>query len=94
MVYTEKLSDSDVYNTVKNIRGINWILSPDVLQIKINMKRYFFALIIKHGSHDLMIMRTNDAITAPNYLKTDKNYIDILSMNWDSISDSITSIFD
>lgn len=94
----DKLSDSDVYNIVKNMSGINWILPPDVFA---NKDKYddvlykLFELMIKHGSHDLMMtMRTNDTITASNYLKKDKNYIEILSMNWDYISDSITSIFD
>ena len=94
----DKLSDSDVYNIVKNMNGINWILPPDVF---VNKDKYddvlykLFELMIKHGSHDLMMtMRTNDTITASNYLKKDKNYIEILSMNWDYISDSITSIFD
>ena len=94
----DKLSDSDVYNIVKNMSGINWILPPDVWA---NKDQYddvlykLFELMIKHGSHDLMmIMRTNDTITASNYLKKDKNYIEILSMNWDYISDSITAIFD
>lgn len=94
----DKLSDSEVYNIVKNISGINWILPPAIFA---NKDKYdavlykLFSLMIKHGSHDLMmIMQTNDTITASNYLKKDKNYIDILRMNWDSISESISTIFE
>ena len=94
----DKLSDPNVYNIVKNISGINWILPPDVFADKDKYDEVLyklFELMIQHGTHDLMIiMRTNDNITASNYLKKDKNYIDILSMNWDSISNGIVSIFD
>ena len=50
--------------------------------------------MIDHGNHDLMmIMQNNETINATNYLKKDKNYIDILRMNWDSIYKDINNIF-
>ena len=54
-----------------------------------------FTLIIKHGSHDLsMLMEQNDTITASNYLKKDKNFVDIIRMNWDDIAEGIKGIFE
>ena len=32
-------------------------------------------------------------LTVSNYLKKDKNYIEILDINWDSISEGIETIF-
>lgn len=94
----DKLSDSDVYKIVKNMDGISWILPPEIFadRDKYDEVLYkLFTLMIKHGSHDLMmIMQTNETITASNYLKKDKNYIDIIRMNWDSISEGIKDIFD
>lgn len=54
-----------------------------------------FTLIIKHGARDLMQdMKHDDTIiTASNYLKKDTNYINILRINWDDISEGINSIF-
>ena len=78
--------------------GISWILPPEIFadRDKYDEVLYkLFTLMIKHGSHDLMmIMQTNETITASNYLKKDKNYIDIIRMNWDSISEGIKDIFD
>lgn len=94
----DKLSDSDVYNIVKNMDGINWILPPEVFADKDKYDEVLyklFSLMIKHGAHDLMmLMQSNETITASNYLKKDKNYIDIIRMNWDYISDGIKEIFD
>ena len=94
----DKLSDSDVYNIVKNMEGISWVLPPEVFSDKDKYDEVlymFFNLMIKHGSHDLMMMmQTNETITASNYLKKDKNYIDIIRMNWDSISEGIKGIFE
>lgn len=94
----DNLADSDVYNIVKNLQGVSWVLPPKVFanKDKYDMALHnLFVLIIKHGAHDLsMQMEQNDAITASNYLKKDKNYIDIIRRNWDDIADGIKSIFD
>lgn len=94
----DSLSDSTVYNVVKDLEGINWILPPEVFCDK---DRYdeillrLFRLIIKLGTHDLKIMkRSNETLTASNYLKKDANYIEILNNNWDSIDEGITEIFE
>ncbi len=94
----DKLTDSDVYNVVKNLDGVSWVLPPEVFADKDKYDEVlykFFTLIIKHGSHDLsMLMEQNDTITASNYLKKDKNYVDIIRMNWDDIAEGIKGIFD
>ncbi len=96
----DKLSDdTDVYNIVKNIEGISWILPPEIFA---NKDKYdeilyrLFSLIIQYGSHDLMMLsrNSNEPIVASNYLKKDKNYIDIIHMNWSFIEKDIKSIFD
>lgn len=94
----DKLTDSDVYKVVKNLEDVAWILPPEVFadRDKYDDALYrFFTLIIKHGAHDLsMVMEQNETINASNYLKKDKNYIDILRMNWDDIAEGIKTIFD
>lgn len=93
----DKLSDVDIYNMIKNINNITWILPPEIIEDKDKYDEVLdklFTLIIKHGSHDLkMNMKHEDTLTASNYLKKDKNYIEILDMNWDSISEGIENIF-
>ncbi len=95
----DKLSDNtDVYNIVKNIEGISWILPPEIFA---NKNKYdeilykLFSLIILYGSHDLMMLsRTStESVAASNYLKKDKNYIDIIHMNWNFIEKEIKDIF-
>ncbi len=85
----DRLSDTEVYNRVKNLTNVNWILPPDVSK---NMDKYddilyrLFDVIIQKGSHDLMMITENDkTINASNYLKKDKSYFDIIRRNWDSI---------
>lgn len=94
----DKLSDTNVYSIVKNLDGVSWILPPHIFADKDkydNILYKLFTLMIKHGAHDLMMeMRQDDTITAANYLKKDKNYMDILSMNWDDISEGVNNIFD
>ncbi|MBQ8750610.1 MAG: AIPR family protein [Alphaproteobacteria bacterium] len=95
----DKLSDNtDVYNIVKNIEGISWILPPEIFA---NKDKYdetlykLFSLIIQYGSHDLMMLSRNstESVVASNYLKKDKNYIDIISGCWDLIEKEIKDIF-
>lgn len=95
----DKLSDNtDVYNIVKNIEGISWILPPEIFE---NKDKYdeilykLFSLIILYGSHDLMLLSntSSESVVASNYLKKDKNYIDIIRRNWDFIEKEIKDIF-
>ena len=90
----DKVSDIDIYNMIKNINNIIWILSPEIIKDKDKYDEVLdklFTLIIKHGSHDLkMNIKHEDTLTASNYLKKDKK---ILDMNWDSFSEGIETIF-
>ena len=90
----DKLSDIDIYNMIKNINNITWILPPEIIEDKDKYDEVLdklFTLIIKHGSHDLkMNIKHEDTLTASNYLKKDKK---ILDMNWDSFSEGIETIF-
>lgn len=93
----DKLSDIDIYNMIKNINNIILIFPPEIIKDKDKYDEVLdklFTLIIKHGSHDFkMNMKYEDTLIASNYLKKDKNYIEILDMNWDSISEGIETIF-
>lgn len=90
----DKVSDIDIYNMIKNINNIIWILSPEIIKDKDKYDEVLdklFTLIIKHGSHDLkMNIKHEDTLTVSNYLKKDKK---ILDMNWDSFSEGIETIF-
>ena len=94
----DKVSDNkDVYNIVKNIEGVSWILPFDT-----NTDKYdeildkLFSLMIKYGTSHFTIVsqHSNEALVASNYLKKDKNYIDIISGSWDLIAEDIKNIFD
>ena len=52
--------------------------------------------MIKYGTYHFTIVsqHSNEALVASNYLKKDKNYIDIVRMNWDFIEEEIKDIFD
>lgn len=93
----DKLSETYVYDIMKNLDGYNFILPPEVFSNKDKYEAILnrlFESMIDHGNHDLMmIMQNNETINATNYLKKDKNYIDILRMNWDSIYKDINNIF-
>lgn len=94
---SDKLSDTEVYRVVKDLDNVSWIMPPEVFDDKDKYDKALyklFTLIINNGAHDLMILQqTNDAITASNYLKKDKSYIDILRTNWDAISEKTQEIF-
>lgn len=90
--------DRDVYDIVRNLDGVSWILPPTISgdKEKYNSALFeLFDLIIKLGTRVLSTMMVNnDSINASNFLKKDKNYIDILRINWDDISEEITDIFE
>lgn len=92
-----KLTDSVIHTIIDDFKDINWILPPVVSENKDiydDVLYKLFTLIIKHGARDLMQdMKHDDTITASNYLKKDTNYINILRINWDDISEGINSIF-
>lgn len=92
----DKITDSEFYSAVKDLNGLNWILPPELFSDKDKYDEALdklFTMIIKHGSHDLMYLQNTDTITASNYLKKDKNYMEIIRMNWDDISEGIKSFF-
>ena len=95
----DKLSNIDIYNMIKNINNITWILPPEIIEDKDKYDEVLdelFTLIIKHGQHDLKMNMKHEVkilLTVSNYLKKDKNYIEILDINWDSISEGIETIF-
>ena len=48
----DKLSDIDIYNMIKNINNITWILPPEIIEDKDKYDEVLdelFTLIIKHG---------------------------------------------
>lgn len=96
-VEKNKLTDSVIHTIIDDFKDINWILPPTVSENKDiydDVLYKLFTLIIKHGARDLMQdMKHDDTITASNYLKKDTNYINILRINWDDISEGINSIF-
>ena len=52
----DKLSNIDIYNMIKNINNITWILPPEIIEDKDKQDEVLdklFTLIIKHGSYDL-----------------------------------------
>ena len=69
----DKLSDIDIYNMIKNINNIIWILSPEIIKDKDKYDEVLdklFTLIIKHGSYDFkMNMKYEDTLIASNYLR-------------------------
>ena len=93
----DKLTETEVLSVIKNLNGVSWILPPEIIADKDKYNKTLdslFKLIIKHGSHDLMIqMEKDENATATNFLKKDKSYVDILRLNWDDISEKLEEIF-
>lgn len=93
----DQLADNEsVFKIVSNLEKVSWVLPTITFEDKDQYNKILyklFELIIKHGSHDLMIaMEKDETITATNFLKKDKNYIDILRMNWDDIHEKIKEV--
>ena len=93
---SENLSDT-LYETFRDVGSIQFLLPP---QLFANKDQYdsalkkLFSVIIREGissyTHEC---RHDPTLTATNYLKRDKNYYDILSIQWDRITDDLKSIF-
>lgn len=93
---SENLSDT-LYETFRDVGSIQFLLPP---QLFANKDQYdsalkkLFSVIIREGissyTHEC---RHDPTLTATNYLKRDKNYYDILSIQWDRIADDLKSIF-
>lgn len=93
---SESLSDT-LYETFRDIGSIQFLLPPrlfaDKDQYDSALKKLFSVIIREGISSYTHECRHDPTLTATNYLKKDKNYYDILSIQWDRIADDLKSIF-
>ncbi len=86
-----------LYESFRDIGTLQFFLPP---QLFANKDQYdsalsrLFSIIIREGiasyTHEC---RHDSTLTATNYLKKDKNYYDILSIQWERIIDDLNSFF-
>lgn len=86
-----------LYETFRNLDQIQYFLPTQLFadkeQYDIVLNK-LFTTIIAAGVTSYMYERRNDsALTATNYLKKDKNYYDIIYMQWSRILENINKIF-
>ena len=94
--YSENIADS-MYGIFKNIGDVNYILSPQLFADKDRYDKTLndlFNIIIEEGVTSYLHECHHDlTLTATNYLKKDKNYYDILSIQWSRINNDLNRIF-
>ncbi len=94
---TEK-PDSHVYEYMRDLSDIKWILPQDVFANKDRCDEVLYKLfmqIINAGSMCYAIaVRYEEGLNASNYLKKDRNYYSILQFQWQSLKISIKDTFD
>lgn len=93
---SESLSDT-LYETFKDIGQLQYFLPPQVFA---NKNQYdstlskLFSIIIETGITSYSFASQYDStLTATNYLKKDKNYYNMISMQWSRTVDDISRIF-
>ncbi|EOS71315.1 hypothetical protein C818_00772 [Lachnospiraceae bacterium MD308] len=90
--------DPHVYESMKNLTGIKWLLPPNIFENKDNYEEILYKLfmhIINAGSMCYeMAVRYEEGLNATNYLKKDKNYYGILQFQWQSLKVAIKETFD
>lgn len=86
-----------LYETFRNLEQLQYFLPS---QLFLDKERYdkvlnrLFSTIIAAGITSYRYECRNDiALTATNYLKKDKNYYDIISMQWSRILEDVNKIF-
>lgn len=92
-------SNSDMlYETFKNLEQIQGFLPAQLFANKEkydNVLNKLFTCIISSGVTSYNYeCRNNPSLTATNYLKKDKNYYDIIGMQWPRIYEDINKIYD
>lgn len=94
--YSDNIADL-MYGTFKNIGDVNYILPPQLFADKDQYDKALndlFDVIIEEGVASYLHECHHDlTLTATNYLKKDKNYYDILSIQWSRIYNDINRFF-
>lgn len=86
-----------LYEAFRNLEQLQYFLPPQLFADKEKYDKVLnklFATIIASGITSYRYeCRSDSALTATNYLKKDKNYYDIISMQWSRILEDIDKIF-
>lgn len=87
-----------LYETFRNLEQLQYFLPPQLFadkeQYDIVLNKLFATIIAAGITSYRYECRNDSALTATNYLKKDKNYYDIISMQWSRILEDINKIFD
>lgn len=93
---SESVTD-DLYETFRDLGNLQYFLPPQVFSNKDqydDVLNKLFSVIIEAGIMSYSFERRHDStLTATNYLKRDKNYYDILYMQWTRTVEEINKIF-
>lgn len=90
-------SDAQLYDVFSNLDGISYLIPPNVFAEKNrcdDVLNNLFKIIINAGITSFSIGCHHDnTLTATNFLKLDKNYYDILSVQWPIICENVKSVW-
>lgn len=93
----ESVLDS-LYEAFSNLGNIKYLIKPEIFADKSqydNILKKLFNIIIEAGiTNFIMESRHDSTLTATNFLKREKNYYDILSLQWFRTKEEINRVFD
>lgn len=93
---SESVSDS-LYEIFRKLGNMQYIFPPQIQRDKniydINLDKLFYAIINEGVKCFSMASNYDSSLTATNFLKKDKNYYNILSINWVTLQSEISRIF-
>lgn len=86
-----------LYETFRNLEQLQYFLPPQLFadkeQYDIVLNKLFATIIAAGITSYRYECRNDSSLTATNYLKKDKNYYDIISMQWSRILEDINKTF-
>ena len=86
-----------LYETFRDLGQIQYFLLPQLFADKERydavLSKLFNAIIASGVTSYKYECRNDSTLTATNYLKKDKNYYDILNMQWSRIYEDMDKIF-
>lgn len=96
--YTLESVSDQLYEAFSNLGNIKYLIKPEIFADKNqydNVLKKLFNIIIEAGiTNFIMESRHDSTLTATNFLKREKNYYDILSLQWFRTKEDINRVFD
>lgn len=96
--YTLESVSDPLYEAFSNLGNIKYLIKPEIFadknQYDIVLKKLFNIIIEAGITNFIMESRHDSTLTATNFLKREKNYYDILSLQWFRTKEDINKVFE